>query len=294
MNPTTIQPLTRTSLEKFDQVAARANTPPHPGQTASLKEVKKAVYALAWQLSRIGEAGHRILDAEEIAVIGPDEVQSVPHRNLDLEPDEITFWEAKRRHLESHTGTIKLERVKGWVYMTVTGLRDLGEDGHRVLERAGVSLASCRKVRYRPPPGEPDLKLNDETSFWEHKLQHLEQEYKQLRRKQKKPPAVAIEFLSSDSEVEEDQAAHARAEEYVFGWQDRMENIEAWVEAASTVKDMPCATALIQDPASLHADSGDGSWMTSAKRTQSTSPTQSGGSTRRSKYSSQIWPKRSV
>ncbi|GKT92462.1 hypothetical protein Ct61P_10312 [Colletotrichum tofieldiae] len=78
MNPTTIQPLTRTSLEKFDQVAARANTPPHPGQTASLKEVKKAVYALAWQLSRIGEAGHRILDAEEIAVIGPDEVQSVP------------------------------------------------------------------------------------------------------------------------------------------------------------------------------------------------------------------------
>ncbi|KAK1974860.1 hypothetical protein LZ30DRAFT_694030 [Colletotrichum cereale] len=267
MNPTTIEPLTRSFLERFNQITARAHTPSHAQQPAgrSLKEVKKAVYALAWQLNRIGGAGRKILDAEELAIVGPDDIQSLRRRNPDLELDDVAFWEAKRRRLESYTSTIKLERVKGWVYKTISGLSDLGKDGHRVLDRAGVSLAGCNEVRYRPTPGEPEPHLNDESTFWEHKLQYLEKEYKQLRRQGKRPPAVAIEFLSSDSEVEEDKAEHARVEEYVFGWQGRKDGISAWVEAASTVTDGPCTSALIQDPASLHTDSGNGSGSTLVK-----------------------------
>ncbi|KAE9577689.1 hypothetical protein CGMCC3_g6242 [Colletotrichum fructicola] len=56
-----------------------------------------------------------------------------------------------------------------------------------------------------------------------------------------------MDFVSSDSEVEEDNAEQARADEYLRGWHDRRKDIKEWAEAA------PMGTQAVPSyPAKLH------------------------------------------
>lgn len=93
------------------------------------------------------------------------------------------------------------------------GLWRQGEDGRRVLESAGLSLKG-REVHCQTPPGAREQR--DPLKFWKRKLQHLEEQYATFQR----PTATTIStvnFVYSDSEVEEDNAEQARADEYLRG-----------------------------------------------------------------------------
>ncbi|WQF89397.1 hypothetical protein CDEST_14411 [Colletotrichum destructivum] len=219
-------PSERLSKAGLEKLQAASNT---PNKTAhDLEQVKGKVYAIAWSLSRVGKVGHQILLDERLSIAGPNDVRSLSDQITRSDSDDLIFWKAKLRCLEKHQGTIQIERVKGWVYTAMVGLGRMGKDGRSVLRTSGLCLQDG-VVRCHTRSGEPEF--GDRFAFWEERLRYLKNEHTSLQR----PTAnqAMYEFLSSDSEVEEDNAELALVEQHVYGWNDRMEGIAAWAETGA-------------------------------------------------------------
>ncbi|WQF84230.1 hypothetical protein CDEST_09244 [Colletotrichum destructivum] len=247
MPPNSFQRLSKAGLDKL-QATAETISPPYPENRIAyrVEQVKKEIYALAWSLDRIGEAGRRILRDEKLTITGPNDVRSLSDRISNSELDDLAFWEDTLESLGNHKGTIQLERVKGWVYKTMVGLWRQGKDGRSALRRAGLSLRGCEvRCQTQAIQHEP----SDQLMFWEGKLQYLEDEYASLHRPIPKS-APMLEFISSDSEVEEDNAEQALAEEYIRSWHGRRKDIEVWAEATPTGTEVlrsPCVDSKLGD-----------------------------------------------
>ncbi|KAF4430616.1 hypothetical protein CFRS1_v009605 [Colletotrichum fructicola] len=255
MKPIT-RPLTRAHLLQLTQSKDNGSSSSCNGSTV-LQNIQSQVYNLAWSLNRIGDAGRVILQKENLILVGPNDVRSTIPLDLSTAADELAFWRAKLRCLEAHKSMIRLRRIKGWVYKAMTGLWRLGSDGRSVLQQAGLSFAGYGEVHYDPQPGDPET--YDNLTFWETKLQHIEEEYALLKEPAKSSLHV-LEFVSSGSEAEE-QTEYLRAEEYIHGRQGRRRNVEAWIEASAQATRCSHSPQPVQEPALPNTASGENQAM---------------------------------
>ncbi|KAE9574204.1 hypothetical protein CGMCC3_g9850 [Colletotrichum fructicola] len=231
MKPIT-RPLTRAHLLQLTQSKDNGSSSSCNGSTV-LQNIQSQVYNLAWSLNRIGDAGRVILQKENLILVGPNDVRSTIPLDLSTAADELAFWRAKLRCLEAHKSMIRLRRIKGWVYKAMTGLWRLGSDGRSVLQQAGLSFAGYGEVHYDPQPGDPET--YDNLTFWETKLQHIEEEYALLKEPAKSSLHV-LEFVSSGSEAEE-QTEYLRAEDLCKSLRfliPPLEKIKRWVSRGNS------------------------------------------------------------